>query len=350
MTHVMLLALWAAAIYRLGLSIRLPLTLWRTSFTFCMVCVALAATATVYADAYIERPLRAWNLTFLLVHLLLLLAAGSCMVYIVTLRRESTPTAAVHLWILLTLLVGALQVASWWVAPIHTEPYSDLITKHGQYLSVAVFNISLYVFLMLTTAATAHISFARILSPGDLTRTVSLGLTGVSCAAAAVMFGLWVAATALSYARLPFNGLRTIGDRMMPFVLVVLALGTLSLLLAPPLLDYLRTYRLWRTLRPLWLSLVSLQPSIHLNLQPRGTPSRRIQTRLQRAVVEIYDALRLTRVDLRPGASIDELGQALRHPSPHGPAAADVLTRTTSRDAEIAQLIDLARTYARSTP
>ena len=271
------------------------------------------------------------------------------MIYIVTLRHAAVPLPPVITWLVVTGLVVCVETASWVAAPVHSEPYDQLTAPFGDLASVALFNGTFDLLLMITTSATAWLAWSKAMSPGDPTRTISLALTGSACVAGTVMFGLLVAVTMMRYV----GGDGSVWAEeaavaMMPYVLILLAMGTLSLWLAPPVIAYLQSFHRWRTLRPLWLQLVALQPSVHLNAPIRGTPARRMHIRIQRSVVEIHDALRLTSVGIQPTAGVEELGRALRRRPAGSLVAADVLARTATHDTDIAQLLELARTFARS--
>lgn len=161
----------------------------------------------------------------------------------------------------------------------------------------------------------AYFCRSRAASPIDLTRTISLTLSGSACLVEAVLFALGGAAvlaqrvldtrTAPLYAFI---------NAVLPFVAVVLALGTLSLLLAPPVVDLVKTWARWRRVRPLWTHLVGIRPDVHLEVAAAGGLRARLHTRLHRAVIETHDALRVTPVAVPPSPNISIKSRSSRHP------------------------------------
>ena len=73
--YAMVALMWAAALYRIVLSLRSDATTWRTAFTACTVGLALATTTEVFGDQTIDVWFGAWNLSLLLTRLLLTGAA-----------------------------------------------------------------------------------------------------------------------------------------------------------------------------------------------------------------------------------------------------------------------------------
>lgn len=344
----MTLLLWAAALYRVSLSVRHEKTVWRTAFTVCTVSVALGATFSAYGDQTLDRWLGVWNLSALLTHLALIVTAASTSIYVATLRRTEIAEAVVRWRLAAAGVVWAIQIGSWASAPVHTRQLEDFSAVWTN-TSVCVFNLTFVVVIIAAATETGSFCLTQAASRNDLTRTISLTLTGTACLAGAAVFTAGGVSVVVRYATgSDVNLLNTIFDTAIPYIMVVLALGTLSLLIAPPLIDFGRHYQRWRSLKPLWEDLIDTTPEVHLDVPVTGGPRQRIHLRVQRAIVEIHDALRLTRVPLPLDATVEELGRALHSRGSGSHAAADVLDRTETSDDDIAQLLTLARSYTRS--
>ena len=193
--------------------------------------------------------------------------------------------------------------------------------------------------LLTATLITARFCVARAFNRHDLTRTISLSLTGGACIAGSLVFALYAVVVVVRFS-----------DALLPLVLVVLALGTLALLIAPAILQFTAAYATWRSLQPLWHDLISRHPQVHLATTLTGTPLRRLQYQVQRAIVESYDALRLIRVPLTPEAGVEELSRALLQTSRTGTCAAtEVLGPTSSPiDDGAEKILELAKAYSRN--
>lgn len=340
----MVTLLWAAAVYRIALSFRAINTVWRTAFTITSVSVALGATFQVYGEV-LDRHLRIWNLSVLLTPLALIITAAATSTYVATLRRVSVPPRVVAARIVIGAALWAIEITTWILAPLHERQLTDF---SGTWLSgwLCLFNLTFAAAIVFAATETAVFCLTRAASKTDLTRTISLILTGMACLAGAAVFALGGIAVVARYTTgsdLPV--LTAIFNASIPPIMVVLALGTLTLLAGPPTIDLVRQYQRWRALRPLWQDLISGQPAVHLDVSATGGPRQRVRMRVQRATVEIYDALRLTRVHVGRGANVDELARALHSPGTGPFIAADVLASTETIDT---QLLALARSYSRS--
>lgn len=347
---VMVAVLWAAAVYRIVLSIRSEKTIWRTAFTSCVVGVAVAATTMVYGDQTIDAWSGVWNLSLLLTRLALTAAAVACSVYIVTLKHEVVPTRAVRTRLTAAATLATVEIVAWAAAPIHAHEIATTGEVNQSSMGGCVFAVAFYFSLSLATAENAHFCLTRASSRADLTRTISLTITGLACVAGAVLFAFAaIGVLARQLVGVETIAISAIGNAGLPLVAVVLALGTLSLLIAPPVLETAQNYRRWRSVRPLWLDLIRLRPEVHLHMPVTGGPRKVLHIRLQRAMVEIRDALRVTPVSVPPAAGMRDLANALRHRTGGPRMAAEVLGETsTTVDDE--QLLALARYYSRSRP
>lgn len=345
---VMVVALWAAAIYRVVLSVRSETTVWRTAFTTCVLAVAIGATSSVYGDQSIDVWSGVWNLSLLLTRLALTGAAVAASIYLVTLRREVVPMSSVRLRLAAGAVLAALQVGAWLAAPVHDREFATTSEVTESSTSGALFAVAFSLAIVLATVEVAHFCFSRAASRVDVTRTISLLLTGTACVAGAALFALGtISALVHELTGVGTAPMSDVINGLLPSVAVILALGTLSLLVAPPLVDLVRSYLRWRAVRPLWVHLVRLQPEVHLDVAATGGPLVRLHFRLQRAIVEIHDALRNTAVSVPPTADVDDLADAL-HTVGGSRMAAEVLAQARTPDADDSQqLLALARSYSR---
>ena len=346
---VVVALLGAAAVFRIVFSATHERTIWRTTFTICIAGAAVAAALTYYGDR-MDQVFETWNLSKLLLHLVLVVTAASTMIYVATLKGPAYPARAVALPIAAATGVAAVQVASWLAAPVHERPLPDF-AGIPQNLSVTLFNGSFVAMLLTATLITARFCVARAFNRHDLTRTISLSLTGGACIAGSLVFALYAVVVVVSYSD-PRRGaaIMAFSDALLPLVLVVLALGTLALLIAPAILQFTAAYATWRSLQPLWHDLISRHPQVHLATTLTGTPLRRLQYQVQRAIVESYDALRLIRVPLTPEAGVEELSRALLQTSRTGTCSAtEVLGPTSSPiDGGAEKILELAKAYSRN--
>lgn len=341
---IMVAALWAAAIYRIGLSIRLPATVWRTAFTVTSISVAAGATFQVIGPA-VDHQLEVWNLSTMLTPAALTVTCVSTSIYVRTLRQTDFPAGAVAIRLCVGAAVLAVETVTWLLAPVHGIQLTSFAVV-WRYPSWLVFNGIFAVAIVLCSIDVASFCLRRVFRRGDLVSAISLAMTGTACAAGALVFaveGGVVVSRFITGADVPV--LTAIFSASIPPIMVLLAAGTISLLIGPPIADTFRQARTWWTLRPLWHDLIEAAPTVHLNRIPAGGgPRRRLAFRVQRMRVEISDALRVLRVHTVRDAGIPELAAALRSPTVTGQIAADVFSRSESIDEG---LIALARTYRR---
>lgn len=344
--NIMLALIWAAAGYRIYFSIRHRRTIWRTAFTTCTLCVAAGAILGYYGAQAIDSSLGIWNLTPLLSQLLLLVAAGATLIYVVTLQQPNVPQRLIRLWLYATAATMTVVTVSWLAAPIHDGPYPDL-TLLVQHTSVAVFKGVYYSYLMLAMVAAARICLLRGIDRHDLVRSISMTFSGIGCTLGVAAFATGtVVVVARRFMGANLISVMRVAEQASSLALIIASLGILTLAVAPGLVALTHNYSQWLCLRPLWQEMIRLCPEVHLGRPIRGTPSRRLQLRVQRALVEIRDALRLIQVPLEPRAGVTALGQALgARRLGEGRAAAEVLERVTTREDDIGQVLALARTY-----
>ena len=349
--YLMVALTWAAASYRVGLSVRSETTTWRTAFTACAVGVAMAATTEIFGDQTIDAWSRVWNLSLLLTRVLLTAAAVAASIYVATLKQPTVSPSTVSFRLTVGGLLVGVQVAAWAAAPIHSRELPTTADVDGSSLSGLIFVVTFAAAVVWAMVEVAQFCFSRARGHTDLPRTISLTLSGSACAAGALQFvagvGAFLTRQVLGVDTQVVS--ETVND-LLPLVVVVLALGTLSLLIAPPALEFTRQLRRWWWLRPLWRDLIRRRPEVHLDVPRAGGPRRRLQVRLHRVVVETHDALRATPVSVPDGAGMADLARALHRVG--GPTtAAEVFGRVkTLDDNDLNQLLTLARTYSRTRP
>ena len=107
------------------------------------------------------------------------------------------------------------------------------------------------------------------------------------------------------------------------------------------------TWRRGQLLKPLWAAMITRYPQIHLNLQVTGGPLSRAQTRMERALIEIHDALRIATIEEAgpSAASLERAVTALRKAEGGDRRVADLLERVDTRDADLRQVLALARAF-----
>jgi len=349
--YLMVALMWAAAAYRVVLSVRSETTMWRTAFTACAVGVALATTTETFGDQMIDAWSGVWNLSLLLTRVLLTGAAVAASIYVATLKRPTVTPSTISLRLTVGGLLVAVQTAAWLAAPIHSRELATTAEVDGSSFSGMVFVVTFASAVVWAMVEVAQFCFSRARGHTDLPRTISLTLSGSACAAGALLFVAGVGAfLARQFLGVDTQVVSQTVNSVLPLVVVVLALGTLSLLIAPPALDVARQLRRWWWLRPLWHDLIRRRPEVHLDVPRTGGPRRRLQVRLHRVVVETHDALRLTPVSVPDEADLDDLARALHRVG--GPAtAAEVFGKVkTLDDNDLNQLLTLARTYSRTRP
>ncbi|MGL5825062.1 MAG: hypothetical protein ACRCYU_09640 [Nocardioides sp.] len=334
MTAALLLA-WIAALYRLWISLRGPHTLWRWSFTLALMCVATGLTALVYATEV--NDVLGPNSSTLISHILTLIAGGLVAIYLLTLTRVQVDrrwTAGIGVC---TTALVAVQVWTWREAPIHQQSYADLTPIPGTEWYSLSYYLSLGVLLALTAYLCAR--FASRPAAGDHSRVVGLACIAIGTGAASLIVGMYAARTLMKMsAGTDIEQLRTAGDFLAPGALGAIAAGTLTFLVGPSIQRRRDDAQLLRDIMPLWQRLHREQPA-----PPRR--HHRIGPHVDRAIIEIHDALRTLRVT--PGD--DPFAAIVRALNGDNPAptvdASDLLPITTTVLEDRAVIRQLARTY-----
>jgi hypothetical protein len=344
---------WIAAIYRVWVSLTQSRTIWRTSFTVSTVCTATAFTL-YRVRASLDQALGVWNISGLISHVILVTGLGFLLIYLDSLRMTRVPGRAIAAYLLGAAVVTGIMVISWLVAPLHDRPVPDLL-ELSEHLSIVVYCISFWMFLgwSLVKMSRTCLRRGRTFGHDDPARSVSLFLIGIAGIAAVPVVILWSSSILIEHVTgREATQINAVGDALLPWPVLLNALGVLSLLTVPYLVEISKTRRQWRHLRPLWIAMIARYPQVHLPLRPTGGPLARMRTRLERAIIEIHDALRLAPVDTAKappdGHPIETVAEALHSSECGTRSAADILDQSETREADVRQLISLARAYETS--
>jgi hypothetical protein len=348
MLTVAMLIVWAAAVYRLALSLAQPRTLWRTSLT--AVILAMAVAPSLYAfrqpiDQLVQLP----NLAGLLSRLVVTVGLGFLLVFLHALRLPAVPRSALTIYSVTTVAVAVALVLSWILGPFHRRELDDLLAVPS--VATALYCVSFWAFLGVVLALTAWTCLPRrrTVSHQDLAREVSLLLTAFGSLVGLAVLLLWSLSLISTVAGADGSAFNRLGDRLMPIPIALVAGGVVSLLVVPYLVSLIVTWRRWSVLRPLWAVMVERYPHVHLEARPRGGLLSRLQFRVERMIIEILDALRIAPVATpRPGdAPVDAVARSISegvHPQ-SGWRAGELLDHPGSRDGDVDQLVRLARAY-----
>lgn len=347
---IAIVLVWLAAGYRAWVLVTLPRAIWRTAFT-----VATAATAVAFTLYRYRLPLDeitgAWNLTGLLSHIIFSIGAAFLLIYLDALRMPIVSARRIRIYLTTAGVAVLVMVASWMLAPVHDRPRDDLLPL-AEHLSVVIYCMTFWLYLgvALLLMAWTCLAQGRTFRRADLARSISLFLIGISGLAAVPVLLMWASSLLLRH----LTGseparINALADAWLPWPLLLNAVGVLSLLTVPYLSALVTAWQRWWHLRPLWVSLVSRYPQVHLDLESSGGPLARAQTRTERAIIEIHDALRLAKVDVAddrgPETSVVAVASALHRGDAGSRRAADLLPRVDSREADVQQVVSLARAY-----
>lgn len=348
MTSLVLL-LWLAAIYRTWVSISQPTTLWRTSFTITTWSVAGAFTLHSMRQQ-VDLASGLPNVAGLAARVLMLVGIGFLLVYHEHLRRPTVPVRRLIGHLSLATAVIAVEVVAWSIAPVHNERVGDLVVL-AESRAVVVYCVAFWVYfaVVLGVASRTCLAGGRTFRRTDPARSASLLLIGVGELLGIPVLLLWTASVLARHQGSDLGVLNRLGDFLLPWAVLLDALGVLSLLAVPYAAALVTRWRQWRRLRPLWAEMVARYPEVHLDLRAEGGPLGRLQLRVERAVIETRDALRIAPIAAgAPGVrAVDAVAQALGTEVDSSLCAADVLGRPESREADLEQLLHLADAYER---
>ena len=292
---IMLALLWGATVYRIALSVRHPLTVWRTALTTAIAMAALSMTLWAWRQS-LDHLFGVPNLTNLLYHCTTLAGLVSALVYVESLRHQALPRRWVHLHVGTGTATALVMTGAWITAPIHDRFHVDLAPLAGM-APVALYTAAFYLFMIWALALQAIFCFTQGLSRADVARTVSLVLNGSACSLGALISALWMAAVVGRF----LTGsdpttLSQIGNLLLPAPLILLSLGILSMIVVPWIRDIVRSYIRLRSMRPQWQELTALYPEVRLQPARAWGPRAWLKTRERRTAIEIEDALRLHRL------------------------------------------------------
>ena len=345
---------WLAAGYRIWVWVSRPRVFWRTSFTAAMVAAALAMSVFRFR-LDIDHAVGVCNLSGLVARVILSFGAGFLLIYLDALRRPVISTLRARLYLATVALAAVPMAAAWWAAPIHDHPLDDLLPLAGSW-PVVVYCMSFWAYLgsVLGMSAWTCLAKERTFRRGDITRSISLLLIGISAALAVVVLILWTCSLLL----LHFTGrdrmqLKVVGDALLPWPLLINAVGVLTLLAVPYVVALMTAWRRGHLLRPLWTAMITRYPEVHLNLQLTGGPLSRAEMRMERALIEIHDALRIATIEEAgspPVASLERAVAALRRVESGDRRVADLFERVDTRDADLRQVLALAQAFNRTAP
>jgi len=349
MTAVLLVLLWLAALYRTWVSVSQPTTLWRTSFTITAWAVASAFTLHTMreeVDAVSGVP----NSAGLAARVMMLVGVGFLLVYHEHLRRATVPTRRVVGHLFLAATVTAVEVVAWSLAPVHDQVVGDLVLLAGS-TAVVVYCVAFWIYfaVVLGVASRTCLAGGRTFRRTDPARSASLLLIGIGELTGIPVLLLWTVSIFGRHQGNDVGILNRLGDHLLPWPVLLDALGVLSLLAVPYMAAVLTGWRQWRRLRPLWAEMVARHPEVHLDLRAAGGPLGRLQLRLERGVIETRDALRITPTAAGDAGvrAVDAVARSLWTDVDSSLTAADVLGRPETRKADVEQLLHLADAYER---
>lgn len=344
---------WIAAVYRIWVLVTQPRRIWRTAFSVSMVATALAFTVYRFRLP-LDELLGVPNLAGLLAHMIFAAGAGFVLIYLDALRLPVVSNRRISVHLLTAGAAAVIMASAWLAAPVHQGTLDDFLPL-AAYRSVVVYCVTFWSYLSWTLAVMAWTCLARgrTFRREDLARSISLLLIGMSALAAIPAVLLWTASILVRHATGTRGArLNALGDALLPWPVLVNAAGVLSLLTVPYLSALVTTWWRHRQLQPLWEAMIHRYPQVHLELRSSGGPLARLQTRMERGIIEIHDALRIATAgpidrDLS-SPSVEALASVLRQPEPGGRRVADLLERVETREADVRQLLALARAFKES--
>jgi len=307
-----LAAAWLASGYRLWISLRQPATLWRTSFTVGIVCAATGVTLQSFSSQV--DALTAPSVGSLMNHLVIIVGLGSVQVYVATLRRDTPPPGLLRRVILVAAAGVAATGVSWTLAaPFHSREVEYFAVYATDKWVLAYF---LTFWALLAVAMVAVVRFClleqRGAAPQDRARVVSLVLIGLG-AVGGLLYSLAAATGAIYIAvtQVLDSGPLLASSRLIGPSIGLLGVGILALLVVPPMDAAFRTRRRLRVLRPLWVDLQRAVPTVRLH--EAGGARLSPTTEVERAVIEIRDALEVLPIDPPASGGVEEVATRLAH-------------------------------------
>ncbi|MDQ2853121.1 MAG: hypothetical protein M3Y49_20745 [Actinomycetota bacterium] len=340
--------LWVAAINRMIVSMRGPAALWRWSFTFAVLALAIGSTLLAIGVTRLDGELHIVNIGVLLMQLAIVTAAGAVSVYVLTLRSDRVHPMHVAAAIVLCVLVLGTEITAWVLAPFHDRELPDIALTALTSASVTYF-FALYAYLAAVLVLTAYWCVQELRATHGQRGSVRPGLRiiGIATGSSAIEFAgrlfriLVHAATGQK-----LDILAAVLRILETFSVTGVAVGTVLFLLGPHIDEWIRNRQLIRELGPLATRIRQIYPAVelaevHLARQPGSI-------RAQRLIIEINDGLRLLPVGTElTHLSAVEIAKALsKQQHPETGLTAHELLRSLSPEAEQQILLDIAACYS----
>jgi hypothetical protein len=330
------------------ISLRRRPEIWWLSFTITLLGI-FAGSLLLTDERAFNQFLGAPNVTYLLSCLAFIAAGGAVTIYVHTLRRATPSGKIVALITALVLAEALILILLWGMAPIHVQEVGKFRAVPLTWSLVMfewLFHASFVPILLNVVVCT--VVLARATPPGDPARRMGLLIIGVANGVDVVAHLLYLARASLQ----PVVGdkalvLASVADLITLVAVAGIGAGTISFLLMPQLLHSRRSFRLARTLRPLWRRALDLYPEVGMPGAWRIRARQSLQT--ERMLIEIADALRLLPVTSTVARDpYDAIARSLLQPQarrkPQRTALA-ILPVATSRLEEEEQVLELARRY-----
>lgn len=263
--------------------------------------ITLAVAATAYGTMYLTQPF--YNIGLATWHGLLGPLIGALEVVVLTLRYEQVPRSAVRAALVRSGLVTVVLFVTWPLGFATAGPIGDLAKVSPLNLPVLVHIAVFHLYIIWGLLQLAVLTFSRVRS--EFSRrpisALALMLVGLGCAGfiwvnvvlgASVLMGVRQDVEAVRAPTAAFLGLCVGGAALLGFGE---RLWTAAM----------ARYRLWQ-LKRLWELAVELSPTeIQRRLQLPPT------ARMQRAYIEISDALSTLRIQTDRELEVDEVAAAL---------------------------------------
>ncbi|GAA1490934.1 DUF6545 domain-containing protein [Brachybacterium sacelli] len=272
--------------------------------------------------AYGTMPFTAhlWNVGSLVWHIAASVLIGALEIIFLTLRSEQVDNVALRRVAIRAGLVSLLLLAAW-ATTLNDRPEDAIATQPGQHDFSSVVNLIIFpAHAIWGLAQGVRSSIRRI--PKDFNRRpistfalamVATGLTGFIAINSILIIQLNLGVTSNKESILAFS----------PVALGVCVSGAVLLAIGERLHEELSARLQLAQLKPLWSRMIELSPhDVHLPVQHLPTPAR-----LQRAYVEISDAICTLRLDAEDCHDLGSVVSALRR----GDVSEDAMAPTLSQ-------------------
>lgn len=323
---VALLAMWSAAVYRIGVALRQPATR-RTEFAIWVTLVASAATGYALRpqlDAAVGIP----NITNLGSRIALCIAIAAGQLFLRDMR-SAEPNPRGRQWIFAASVVtAAISIIAWCMAPLHDTEHLDLATVHPS-IATWLYAVAIYVYdgwavIVTTTYVSRNLDALRRTDPPAAVAAFLVRASGWTGVPVLVLWAVHVTVAQVTGAPEPY--LEQVSSVLFPISLALMGAGLLMIPLLPVMQHCRKARRMSGNLQPLWETLLTQHPEVRL--PHRGLPVAapfRPRIIAQRQLIEVSDAMEEHWVS--SVQSLDALAVALRSPQPIGSSqnAKDVL-------------------------